>query len=70
MYRLQETYQNKTSNVLFEWKQTASTKTYWEVHTNVKGLEFCMKRIHKNSSDRTVTYRDVSGKKVNMTCAH
>ena len=29
MLRVQETYQNKISNISFEWKQTASTKTYW-----------------------------------------
>jgi len=34
-------------HVLLEWKQTESTKIYWKVHTNVKRLEFCMRRIHK-----------------------
>ena len=47
MLRIPETYQNKTAHVLFEWKLTESTKTYCKVHTNVKRLEFCMKRIYK-----------------------
>lgn len=47
MLRVQEMYQNKIPHVLFEWKQIASTKTYWEDHTNVKRLEFCIKRFHK-----------------------